>query len=206
MTTIYLVRHGENPANINREFSYRTVDYSLTPRGVEQAQQTAAYFRNLPIRAVYASPLKRAIETAQIIAEPLGLDIVVLEQFREVNVGSLENVPPTPELWAFHDQIMEDWYAGRHDVTFPDGENYLTLLARLQDGLQEIIERTPDGPSIVVAHGGIFLALRDICHSVEISTVRQGTRNCAITEIDLQRADDKLIGELRRWADYANLE
>ncbi|MCB0198167.1 MAG: histidine phosphatase family protein, partial [Anaerolineae bacterium] len=65
----YLVRHGENPANITKEFSYRDVDYSLTPKGVLQAQQTAAHFRNVPVDAVVASPLKRTRETAAIIAD-----------------------------------------------------------------------------------------------------------------------------------------
>jgi broad specificity phosphatase PhoE len=86
MPTIYLVRHGENPANLTRQFSCRLVDYSLTPRGVQQAEQTALYFGRLPIGAVFASPLKRAVETATIIAQPLELEVQLLEQFREVNV------------------------------------------------------------------------------------------------------------------------
>ncbi|MCB0162068.1 MAG: histidine phosphatase family protein, partial [Caldilineaceae bacterium] len=81
----YLVRHGENPANLTKEFSYRDVDYSLTPKGVLQAQQTAAYFRNVPVDAVVASPLKRTRETAAIIADALGLPVEVMEDFREVN-------------------------------------------------------------------------------------------------------------------------
>jgi broad specificity phosphatase PhoE len=44
MTTLYLVRHGENLANITKEFSYRAVDYPLTPKGILQAEQTAEYF------------------------------------------------------------------------------------------------------------------------------------------------------------------
>ena len=43
--TIYLVRHGENTANITKEFSYKLVDYSLTAKGVQQAEQTAEYFK-----------------------------------------------------------------------------------------------------------------------------------------------------------------
>ena len=71
MHTIYWVRHGENKANITKEFSYKYVDYSLTPKGIQQAQQTARFFRNKNIQTIYTSPLKRAVETAEIIARAL---------------------------------------------------------------------------------------------------------------------------------------
>src|SRR5689334_15064805 len=90
MNSLYLVRHGENWANITREFSHKKVDYSLTPKGILQAQQTAELFKSKQIDEIYASPLKRARETAEIIAQALGLDVVVVEHFREVNVGALE--------------------------------------------------------------------------------------------------------------------
>ena len=69
LNRLYLVRHGENMANLTKEFSYRHVDYSLTPKGVLQAQQTAAYFTDKHIHEIYTSPLKRAVETADIIPQ-----------------------------------------------------------------------------------------------------------------------------------------
>src|SRR5689334_11384024 len=131
MHTIYWVRHGENKANITKEFSYKYVDYSLTPKGIQQAQQTARFFRDKNIQAMYTSPLKRAVETAEIIARVLHLDFTPIEEFREINVGSLEGQVPTPELWAFHNRILADWQNGRHDLMFPDGENYVMLIERM---------------------------------------------------------------------------
>jgi broad specificity phosphatase PhoE len=133
--TLYVVRHGENPANINREFSYKLIDYSLTPKGVRQAEETAVFFRDKDIHEVYSSPLKRALETAEIIAAPLGLPVVIREEFRENNVGDLEKEPPTDENWALHDRIIADWYAGRHDSTFPGGEDFHTLVGRVRAGI-----------------------------------------------------------------------
>jgi broad specificity phosphatase PhoE len=64
MNRLYLVRHGENRANLTKEFSSRLVDYPLTAKGVLQAQQTADYFQQRAgaggIDAVYSSPLKRS--------------------------------------------------------------------------------------------------------------------------------------------------
>src|SRR5438045_8885112 len=109
MTKLYLVRHGENKANITKEFSYKKVDYSLTPRGVLQAQQTADYFRDKKIEAIYSSPLKRAIETAHIIAKPLGLAVITVENFREVNVGDLEGQVVRRETWQTYLGVMKEW-------------------------------------------------------------------------------------------------
>src|SRR5689334_548870 len=103
--TLFVVRHGENPANINREFSYKLVDYSLSEEGIRQAEETAGHFRDKGIHEIYSSPLKRALETAEIIAAPLDLPVTVVEEFRENNVGILESQPPSDENWALHDRI-----------------------------------------------------------------------------------------------------
>src|ERR1051326_5463373 len=136
--TIYLVRHGENMANITKEFSYKLVDYSLTAKGLLQAQQTADYFAEKHIDGIYSSPLKRALETANIIGQRLGLAVTPMEEFREVNVGSLEGQPPTAENWAAHNKIVEDWYHGHFTSMFPNGENLLMLLDRMKTGLLEV--------------------------------------------------------------------
>src|SRR5579859_2237058 len=169
MNTIYLVRHGENPANITHEFSHKLVDYSLTPKGILQAQQTAEYFKDKEIDEIFASPLKRAKETAEIIAEPLGLPVTIVEHFREVNVGDFEGRPPTHENWQLHDSYFREWFTGNHEACFPGGENYLTLLKRMQMGLREVTSGKSDHKIVVVAHGGIFTAtVGVICQGVNI--------------------------------------
>jgi len=207
MNTLYLVRHGENRANITKEFSCRTVDYSLTPKGVLQAQQTAAFFRDKSIHEIYASPLKRARETAEIIAEALNLDVVVVENFREVDVGVLEGQPPTAELWARHDRIIDDWYGARPDAAFEGGEDYWALLARMKAGLRRILDRKHGRNVVIVGHGGIFtFTLKDICRNVDVEALRHGeNHNCSITEIAIRSHAETLEAELRSWAACAHL-
>ncbi len=202
MNTIYLVRHGENPANLNNEFSYKLVDYSLTPKGRLQAQQTAAYFREKNIHAIYASPLKRTRETAEIIAETLGLTVTIVEEFREVNVGALERQPPSIEHWELHDRIVAEWFFGRREVTFPEGENYLMLLQRIRTGFSQILQNKSGKNMIVVGHAGIFtIPLRDICVNVDVEEITQRSpRNCSITELDLAMDEGKPVGRLKSWA------
>lgn len=207
-TTLFLVRHGENPANLTSEFSHRLIDYSLTPRGIQQARQTAEHFAAQRIDAIYASPLKRAAETAAIIAEPLQLPVTVDERLREVNVGALETLPPSPATWALHDTIFSRWLSGDVGACFPDGEDCVTLRGRMRASLGEMVARWPGGRVLVVAHGGIFAAaLPEICANYptvgDLPTLH--IPNCAITEVCLRRSGASLRGEIRGWAACAHL-
>jgi probable phosphoglycerate mutase len=86
---LYFVRHGENLANLRRMLSSRIVDFSLTERGQLQAKQTAEYFRAYKIDMVYASPLKRAIETPG--DRRAARERSRAGELREVHTGELEN-------------------------------------------------------------------------------------------------------------------
>lgn len=214
MNTLYLVRHGENLANINHEFSYRKVDYWLTERGVQQAEQTAAYFAALTggptgrrIDAIYSSPLKRAAQTARIIGAATGHDVAIIEEFREINCGDFDGAPPTDALWEQHDDILRSWRNGDLHVRFPGGEDYHTLLARVRSGLSQAVAGRDGHHVVIVAHGGIVGAsLKDVCPEVDHSiTWTVPNRNCAITEIELHTDGvgagiERARGILKRWA------
>lgn len=207
--TLYLVRHGENPANLKREFSYKIVDYSLTERGVRQSEQTAAYFAagGPQVAAIYSSPLKRALETAQIIGEQTGHRVTVIEEFREINCGDFDGAPPTDALWAEHDRILAAWRNGDHGVRFPGGEDYHTLLERVRAGLARTVAGRAGQQIVIVAHGGIVQAsLKDVCRDLDNRILQTiPNRNCAITELDLYTNATESWGVLKRWASSEHL-
>lgn len=203
--TLFVVRHGENPANINREFSYKLIDYSLTPKGVRQAEETAAFFRDKDIHEVWSSPLKRALETAEIIAAPHGLPVGLVEGFRENNVGDLEKEVPTDENWALHDRIIADWFAGRHDATFPGGEDFHTLIRRVREGIVEVLGEDADARGdrriVIVAHGGVKNAIaRGLVTDIDHDALPRHIVNCAVSEFGAQLVDGALKLTLREWA------
>ena len=203
---LFLVRHGENLANLTLEFSHRRVDYSLTPKGVLQASQTAAYLRDKGIQEVYASPLKRAVETAAVIAEPLGLPVVTSENFRELNVGDLENQPPTPELWAQHNAIIGAWFGGRPEERFPGGEDYHSITARGAAGLREVIAGKSGRTILVVAHGGILIfTLLALLSDIDLGQLMKGMANCAVTEVEAALVDDRLDVKVISYPSAAHL-
>jgi broad specificity phosphatase PhoE len=207
MNRLYFVRHGENPANISKEFSYKLVDYSLTPKGILQAQQTAKYFENIKIDGIYTSPLKRAMETAEIIAAPLGMKPVVMENFREVNVGELEKMPPSSEAWALHNGIIERWLHGELEAAFPGGENYHSLWERMRSGIEQIIAGRDNQNLIVVGHGGIFyFPLKDLCPEVDLGQIDiSANHNCSVSEILIDKRDGRLAGKVVTWASVEHL-
>ena len=205
--TLYLVRHGENPANITKEFSYKLVDYSLTPKGVLQARQTAEFFKSaIPLTAAYASPLKRAYETGKIIAQAQNLPVTVLENFREVNVGEMEQRPPTEENWREHDQVFKQWFKGNLTASFPGGENFLELTERIRRGLLEIT-RERDGERILIsAHGGCLAALVYVFCPRDHALLTPLMDNCAISQIELITSTEEILdGSLLRWASSTHL-
>ncbi len=207
MTRFFLIRHGENPANLTRAFSYRLVDFPLTERGRLQAEQTAEHLSTCGIRHIYSSPLKRALETAHAVAAACNAPLTILEAFREVNVGRLEAEAPSDANWALHDDLIRSWAGGRHDARFPDGEDYLSLLERVSEGYRSILASEPRGPVAVVAHGGsLGLPLLSLCSESCASILRQDHPNCAVSELELRLEDGKLTGRLLYFADTSHLK
>ncbi len=201
MNTLFLVRHGENFANVKRLFSHRLVDYPLNEKGILQAQQTAHYFIERRIDEIYASPLKRAQQTAEIIAERLGLAVVIMENFREINPGLLEAQPPSEANWAMHDRIVRRWQDGDHDACFPDGEDYHRLWSRMRTGVEQVIAGKHGKRIIIVGHAGIFkFTLKSLCPAAEVHQLhRTRTPNASISEIVVEVRDGQLYGHLIRW-------
>jgi len=205
MNTIYLVRHGENPANLTKELSHREIDYPLTPKGRLQAQQTADYFEGMGIDAIYTSPLKRAVETAAIIDVQLGLGYKVMENFREINVGALERKPASAEVWEQHIRILDDWFSGKHHSRFPDGEDYNTLWDRMRSGVEQVVSGVENHKIIILAHGGLFLlTLKDLCPQVDVDWDME-SHNCSISEVQIEQKNGAIEGSLVSWGLHDHL-
>ena len=207
MNTLYLIRHGENVANLTKEFSHRKVDYSLTPKGVLQAQQTGEALKGLEIDAIYASPLRRAAETAAILARAVGLPYTILEELREVNVGDLEGQPPTVEAWERHNQVIVAWFQGQLERGFTGGENGFDLRTRFDRALHLMLDGKDDQNLVVVGHGGQFtFALPQLCPTVNLAElITRPNQNCSISKIAVSQQNGGWEGELLAWSEFAHL-
>jgi broad specificity phosphatase PhoE len=207
MNRVYFVRHGEGVDNISRQFSYRKVDRPLTKRGRLQADQTAEFLAGRHIDEIFCSPMKRALETAQIIAQRLGRDVAVLEGFREVNVGELEGMDFSAEAWGVYHGVVGEWFAGNRLAAFPGGEDYVTLWDRMRGAFGQMVKDKTHRNLVLVGHAGIFIAtLRDLCLGLDITWLQNVEYyNCAVTELEIDVADGELKGRLIDWANTSHL-
>lgn len=93
MPLILLVRHGENDYVKKNLLAGRLPGVHLNEKGQAQAQALAERLKSLPIKAVYSSPLERAMETAEPLAKALGLEIVPRPGLLETDIGEWQGLP-----------------------------------------------------------------------------------------------------------------
>jgi broad specificity phosphatase PhoE len=146
-------RHGENLANVTRTFSFRVYDESLTERGCQQARDLATRLAAGPAPdRIVCSPLRRAAETAAILAEALGTtDVTADENLREVNVGSLDGRNDA-RSWDTYNRVLDAWRHGDYTASFPDGEDCTELATRLRAAFTAMTW-PGDDQVLAVAHG-----------------------------------------------------
>ena len=187
---LYFIRHGENKANIDHVMSYKVIDFSLTERGVEQARYLAEWLVDHQIATIYSSPLKRALETAEIIAERNGIsEITLLEELRELNVGVLDGKSDLLS-WEIHDDIIHRWFEGEAGLSFEGGESLIQLQTRLHQAMNRILAETenlpPEQNIAIVAHGGLItFGLPSLCPDLTQETYRVGMKNTATTIVEV---------------------
>lgn len=155
---IYFIRHGQNQANVDRVLAYKAVDHPLTDRGAKQAAALGRWFLGRQLACVYTSPLVRARQTAQVVAEATGAPLVVRDELRELNVGELDG-RGDKESWALHDEVVARWRQGDADARFPGGEDYHQAYARLAGLVEEVVALHPDADAALVGHGGLFTSV-----------------------------------------------
>jgi broad specificity phosphatase PhoE len=154
-TRILLARHGETEWNrIGRWQGH--ADPPLNETGRRQAAELAERLAQDGISAIYASDLRRASETAQVVGERLGLVVHEDPQLREIDVGSWSGLT-RPEVEARFPNGFARWQAGEIGH---DGETREELTERVVAAVDRIARAHPGETVLVVTHGGAIRALR----------------------------------------------
>ena len=149
-TRLYLIRHGQTPHSAADCFSGAS-DVDLADEGRRQAICLAERLAGAPIAAFYCSPLRRAVETAGLVAQPHGLTPTPVADLREIDYGHWEGVTRDEVLARFGEEYAV-W--GRDPLTGAPrgGETGLAVLARMLPALRDIVRRHPGQAVAVVAH------------------------------------------------------
>ncbi|MCO5999007.1 histidine phosphatase family protein [Actinoallomurus rhizosphaericola] len=194
MTQLVLVRHGETEWHAENRYA-GVSDVALTARGLEQAQQLAAWAKTAGLAAVWTSDLTRAQLTATACAEALGVPVNVDERLRELDFGHAEGLTHD----EMHEQFPDALRAFRADPVadhLPGGEDPTEAVRRFTGCLYDLVDRYPGDRVLVVAHTtAIRLALCELIGAPlrDYRRIFPSVRNCALTEIRLTREEAALL-------------
>jgi broad specificity phosphatase PhoE len=155
VTTLLLARHGQSDWNAERRWQGHA-DRPLSERGRLQAEALAERLAEVELDAVYSSDLRRTRETATVIAERKGLEVLELPELREVDVGSWSGLTRDEARERFPEAYAR-WLDGGPGWT--DGETYEEMTARVLGAVWKIACSHADGRVLVVSHGGPIRAI-----------------------------------------------
>jgi len=213
---IWIVRHGESAGNVARdaadlaghariEINERDVDVPLSALGEQQADALGSWFGSLPATeqpdVIVASPYKRALRTADIIAQQItarpGLSVSTDERLREKEFGVLDRLTRRGIEELHPDQAEFRRILGKFYHRPPAGESWCDVILRLRSMLDTISLHYADQRVLIVAHQVVVLCMRYIIENLSEEQIleidRQGdVSNCGVTEYTAEA--DKEVG------------
>jgi 2,3-bisphosphoglycerate-dependent phosphoglycerate mutase len=163
---LWLIRHGESTWNVRGLAQGHCDEARLTARGERQATELATELSTQPIKTLYASDLRRALETAAPLAEVLGLTVTHDARLRERSLGVLEgsaSAAISPEVTGLRAQRVAD-----PDARPDGGESVRDLYERATSFADELATRDHPGDVAVVAHGGTLRVLYAYLHGIAV--------------------------------------
>ena len=194
---IVMIRHGETVGNSSVRF-HGSGDLALSDAGREQLRQTARRLRGEYFDAVVASPLRRSWEGAAIVA---GAAPVRLEaDFREIHFGRWEGMT-AEEIRASDPALYHDWQGKAEGFEFPGGEPRAEFRARVERGLDRLLQSGATA-ALLVVHKGI---IRTIAEKLLGSAIEEGQPELGGL-VSLSRGADGSWTAGRRSSDPAGLD
>ncbi len=150
-TTVLLARHGVTAHTLEKRFSGRSTDLPLAPQGLEQARALAAeLFDRGGVDVVVTSPVRRARETAELVAAQLGREIELDPGFAEAEFGAWDG-HTFAEVRSRWPQQLESWLAST-DVAPPGGESFSEVRDRVDVARRALLARYAGQRVLVVSH------------------------------------------------------
>jgi broad specificity phosphatase PhoE len=149
-TRVFMVRHGATVLSAEDRFAGAT-DVALSEEGRKQTRRLAERLSGENIVAVFASPLGRTVETAQILAAPHKLEVQTRDGFREINHGRWEQMTRREVEKRFPEEAVE-WEKDPYTFAPVGGESGLSVTARALPALIELVREYQGKNILVVSH------------------------------------------------------
>lgn len=167
------MRHGLTEMN-KQHLINGWLDDRLVIEGIEQAKNAVAFIPK-SVKHIYASPLSRAKQTAEIINQELKLNISFHDELKEVNFGDLSGQPWPGASKTIQKNLYYDWR--------PSGESIDDVKKRLLKVLKRINKESVDGEALIVSHGGIIRLM----HFLQFGENTASINNATILTFDLDK-------------------
>jgi broad specificity phosphatase PhoE len=192
---LYLIRHGATANNLEKppRVQGQGSDPPLTPVGTQQAQQTGEFLRSVGLSGVYASPLLRAVQTAEAVAAPHGLAVQIFPDVIEVDTGEWDGLN-----W---DEIQREYAEAYHSFMhtpethgYPGGETMTDVLGRSSAAIEKLMSENVGRSIAMVAHNVVIKCY--LGHVLGLPSVKARSlsqKNCAINVLRYRREKIKVI-------------
>src|SRR4030042_2450164 len=152
MLILILIRHGETERNSEARLQGGKSDIPLNEKGRRQAHCLGLALQAEKLKAIYSSPLKRALDTALAISVHHHLEIQIDHALAEIDMGFIDGLDLT-EVKESQADFWNRWRQEDYSAALPGGESPLQVQQRAWGGIQDIIRRHRAGSVAVVSHG-----------------------------------------------------
>lgn len=149
---ILLVRHGQTEWNLLKKVQGKA-DIELNEKGIKQAEETRDYLKNEQIDLILCSPLKRTMQTAEIINQERNIKMIIDERISERDFGEFEGMPNT-------DFDFNAFWSYKRNLKYDRAENIKDFFRRVYVFLDSIKNEYEGKRILIVAHGGISIPIK----------------------------------------------
>jgi broad specificity phosphatase PhoE len=163
MTKIILIRHGETEWNTGDVFRGR-IDIGLSETGLKQASALGEYLKNVKVDAIYSSPLKRALATAEEINRYHNLEIETTDGLIDYNFGEWQGMS-RQDIKTKYTELYNEWNTHPERVKTPGGETLNDVRDRALGFINDILDRYK-GTIILVSHRVVLKVI--VCALLEL--------------------------------------
>lgn len=153
MANIYMVRHGQSVANIEHKYQGQSYDTDLTELGKTQALDVGNKLQTRDIKIIYSSPLKRAQQTADIIATKLSLKVFSEDLLKETDHGDWCYLTDE-QIKTKWPEMYEMWQTSPSQVIFPNGEDFQNQTAKRVVDWWQALDKNKN--TVIVSHENIM--------------------------------------------------
>jgi broad specificity phosphatase PhoE len=188
---LILVRHGETDTNKAR-LALGRADIELNEHGRWQAQRLVVSLNDEPIAAIYSSPLRRALTTAEPIASSHGLEVQVDEGLSEMDIGEMEGLT-FQQVGERYPHFLQAWLGSQAAYeAMPGGERLLDVQERAWQAIERIRQRQEQGTVAVVTHNFVILTLLCRILGLELADFRRLRHSLAAKSV-LEMGRDRIM-------------